>query len=163
MRNPLLVSLAAVREQEAAVASNSTVGGYHMDEHCDPGECLFSKAILEESDADRLYLLGDFARVTRGSCRIRDVQPTTFASDTVTRVNAFGRGRVDLRTTPGLLPVAVTADVERDSLVLIDGNHRTIWHWPTYATVAGVSIYVCEHPRMGEWLRRRGHPAGFRG
>ena len=135
-------SLAEIREQERSTDCNSTIGGYRMDWYCPLDECIYFRVVLDEADGCRLYLLGDFAPCTLGTCRPSDLRSERFTARTAERVASFARGLVDLRVTPCLLPVAVTADAVGGPIVLIDGNHRAIWQHLTHGGLSGVPVYV---------------------
>src|SRR5687767_5202 len=93
------VALEVLREHERQTNCNVALGGYGMDKFSPLREVRIVRAILEESDTKRLFLLGMFGNRTKGqSCQIADVLPDLAAS--MDRVNSFARERFDVRLHP---------------------------------------------------------------
>lgn len=143
------VEIAEVQQHEQATSANARLGGYGMDAHCPTNEIRCYRVVLEEGDLDRLFVMQDFAAYTsNGSCRLRDVLPSI--AD-IKRVASFTTPSVDLRKRTGLEVILVGSDVDRASLVAIDGNHRIIAQYISQGSVDGVPAFVCVHPAMNRW------------
>jgi hypothetical protein len=143
------VNISEVQRHEEATAANARLGRYEMGIHCPANEFLCFRVLLEQSDTDRLFLLGDFAeRTTDRTCRIRDVK--LCAAD-LPRVASFVTARVDLRSQAGLELVLVCRELHKAPLIIIDGNHRAIAHYLTQGSMLSVPAYVCVHQAISQW------------
>ena len=145
------VDITTVQRHEQATTSNVRLGGYQMDRHCPTSEFRCYRIQLEQTDEDRLFLLGltEFFDQTRGqSCRLLDVLP---AASTIKRVASFCSHVVDLRSRLGLELVLVTTNPHCAPLIAIDGNHRAMAQFLTHGTFESVPAFVCVHPAIGQW------------
>jgi hypothetical protein len=143
------VNILEVQRHEEATAANARLGGYKMDTHCPMNEFQCFRVLLEQSDTDRLFLLGQFAgRTTGQTCRIRDVKLS--AAD-LSRVASFTTAGVDLRSHVGLELVLVCRELYDAPLIIIDGNHRAIAHYLAQRRMQSVPAYVCLHRAISQW------------
>jgi len=143
------VTLAEVRQHEAASDANIRLGGYTMDEYCPISEIRCFHVRLEAQDTERIFLLNDFGERTKdGSCRLIDLDET---AGTIEKVRSLMNSAIDLRICSGLEIIAVCSDVERAAIVVADGNHRAIAQYGTYGSLAYIPAYICIHPKMDDW------------
>ena len=149
MGNWQRVELRDVEQHELKTGANSRLGSYGMSDVCPVNEFECFKGAFEVDDLERLFLLGMFAKHTRDhSGRLRDVLESMSEND---RVGSFFDAKVDVATRPELAVVAVTDDLYRGSLTLIDGNHRSISQFLRQRTIEGVPAFVCVHPQIRRW------------
>lgn len=143
------VSISEVQRHEEATAANARLDRYDLNRHCPTSEFRCLRVLLEQSDTDRLFLLGCFVERTTGrTCRIRDVELDPANSH---RVASFVNAGVDLRSRAGLELVLVCRELYDAPLVIIDGNHRAIAHYLTQGSMQSVPAYVCVHQAISQW------------
>lgn len=114
------------------------------------------RAILEDSDLDRIFLWFEFRKHTKdGSAKLTDALPESASEKRISRFIAGdstkGWTPIDLRTTPNFEAMLLTNDVMRGPLYGIDGNHRLVAQFLSGKGFADVPVYVCFHPKMLEW------------
>jgi len=142
------VEVEVVQKHEMEIKANARLGGYDLDKYCPLSEFKAFRVCLERVDADRLYLLSQFAEYTKAqTCKLLDALPETASNP---RVATF-ISRIDLRSAVKLELVIISVNARRGPLVIIDGNHRAIAHWLTHKCIHGVPAYVCEHPNVNQW------------
>ena len=143
------VEISEVQRHEEATAANARLGGYGMDAHCPTNDFRCFRVLLEQGDADRLFVLADFsAQTTAQSCRMRDLVPGAVA---LPRVASFVTAGVDLRSRTGLELVLVCGALHDTPLIVIDGNHRAIHQFLTQGSMQGVRAYACVHRDISQW------------
>jgi hypothetical protein len=120
------------------------------------------KVILEKSDIDRLYLIGNFANITKDSLKVSDlVSKEEVLCDTHEnrgeRVKKIMEGGaqynkgLDLLTDKDFELVLVGQNLIDGPLVLMDGSHRIIAHYLNRGDVDRVHAYVCIHSNVKKW------------
>jgi hypothetical protein len=148
------VNVLEIQQHEAATEANVRLGGYRMDECCPTSEFKCCRVRLEHGDLDRLFVLGDFAKYTKGkSCRLQDV---TQDAEKLEKVASFmhgdgRRGSVDLCSATGLELLIVCRELQDAPLIIYDGCHRAIAQYLKYRSMSGVPAYVCVHPAIDLW------------
>jgi len=154
MKIVAIADLQTLRRHERATASNTTLGGYHMDKYCALGNFRILRGILEATDIERLYLLGQFAPYTNGrTCKLRDVRPEAVAPGQISseRVGSFLQGKVNLALEKNLDVVIVSPEEVAGPLILIDGNHRSVAHFLSHGGIDGIPAFVCVHRSICRW------------
>lgn len=145
------VPVSVVQEHEKQVGANVRLGGYHMNLIFPPEEFETSIAVLDDNDLNRLFLLGNFAHLTKGrTCKVKNIVLSSGTS-TIEKVEGIiSQGaHLGLASQPEI--VMVTVDAQRGPWVITDANHRTISWFLTHASIHGVLAYVCEHSQINEW------------
>lgn len=124
---------------------------------CSTNEFLCYKVKVQESDFNKLYLVGNFHNVTSGTCKLKDVD-----ADAVQNQEAEGRSMrleslmnggqkfqngISLLYNNGFEPVLVGNDFN-GKLLFTDGSHRAIAHFIQHGNLNDIEVYVCIHPNI---------------
>lgn len=142
------VSLDVLQANEKFTDANIRLGGYDMDKVCPNEDFRILRVLLQDSDLDRLFVLGMYHEVTKdGSCLLKDTLPVALSKD---RVASFKRDNIDLRTSSQLAPLMV-ARTEKGPLTLYDGNNRMLWQRLTHGSIEGIAAFVSIHPKINLW------------
>ena len=146
MRDFQPVDLVAVQEREKSTDANIRMGRYGLPV---PEEFNTHRALLDESDLDRLYLIPEFGKHTAGSTALlKDVTESALSDH---RVRQFLSPPINLQIAPRLELITFTVNPEKSPIIVGDGNHRIIAHFWTYRTVDGVPLFICSHPTVAWW------------
>jgi hypothetical protein len=138
--------------------SNIRFYNYDMPECCPSNEFLCYKVKLQESDIDRLYLVGNFHNVTSGTCKIKNVDAHAVQSQEAEgrsmRLESLMNGGhkfqngINLLDNDGFEPVLVGNDLYNGKVLFIDGSHRAIAHFIKHGNLSAIEVYVCIHPNI---------------
>jgi hypothetical protein len=156
-----IISEVPVTEVESVLAkhnSNVRFDNYDMPKCCPLDDFKCFKIRLEPGDIDRLYLVGNFAKVTAGTCKIINVDQAAVlkqeAEGRSARLNTLMNGDdhfkkgVNLLEDEGFEPVLVGKALEKGSLLFIDGSHRAIGHFIRLGNLLDIEVYVCIHANI---------------
>lgn len=168
-----LVKAVTVQEIEVMLTkhnSNIRLHNYGMPDCCPENELECFKVKFEQNDLGRLYLVGNFANVTAGTCKLSLLDAhavqNQIAEGRSDRIRSFMSGGdefqegIDLLQADGFEPVLVGPNLENGKLLFIDGSHRAIAHFICHGNLNEVRAYACIHPNFKKYSLYR-HVAHF--
>lgn len=147
------IEYSILRDFENSIPNiNVRVGGYEMDSICPINEGKCYKIKLQESDLNRLFILGDpsFTNLTSNkNYRLSGLIPEVAEQEIKTRTSLDVI--LDLRESHKLAPVFVSRNLDSGLVVTIDGNHRLMGHFLRNKSIEGVNGFLFVHPNVEKW------------
>jgi hypothetical protein len=146
------VDLDTLQVHEKATNCNVKLGSYKMDQICPIAEFQINWVLLDDSELERIFLLGEFGKMTHNKTnRLIDVMDL-LPDDTTKRIDERILSRnLDIRLQRNESLMIVATNIEDGPLTIIDGNHRAMNHFKKHNNIQDVPAYVCVHPNISRW------------
>ncbi|MCI5144612.1 MAG: hypothetical protein D3923_03585 [Candidatus Electrothrix sp. AR3] len=151
------VSLPELQQHELDCNASVLLGSHGMERYSPLKAFQLYQARLGPQDIDALYLLNcGFTAYTRNeSGRLKDLVYEWVQAESKKRLDSFNtpskNNPVDLRSTPSLALILVSAQAIDGPWVLIDGNHRAMAHYLRHQDVNDVPVYICVQKNISSW------------